>query len=557
MGQPKSRRWLQGWAGLAATAMLIAGCGGGSEEPAAGNNNNGDNNTSSPSGEDTMAPTGGSFSVQLGEPSFLAPTSQCYESECSQVISTIFAGLLSVDPKTSEQVFGGVAESIESEDGKVWTVKLKDGWTFHNGEPVDAESYLRAWNYSAYGPNATQTGFFFSPVEGYDDLQGKKPKAKEMTGLRAVDDTTIEITLSQPFSQWPLVMSYTPAFAPIAKECLDDLKACQEQPIGNGPYQISGKWEHNTSITVERYEDYQGEDAGNADEIVFKIYGDVATAYKDWQAGNLDITGTDPTQVPQARAAAGDRIVEVDSGSFAYFGFPLFMEEFQDIRIRQALSLAIDRETIADKVYNGLVSPAGDVIAGFVPGARTDACEYCRYDPDEAKRLYEEAGGLPGDKITLWFNNDGGHEQFVQALANGWRNVLGLDYELESQPFTPYLATLGKGEFNGPFRLGWLPDYPSPENYLDPIYGEGSSNYGKWSGPAQKKFLELVAKGDAAATVEEGLPAYQAAADVVLEELPVIPLWFGTTFIVYSENVDNVNYDPLNQILLTEVSVNQ
>jgi len=284
-----------------------------------------------------MAPTGGSFSVQLGEPSFLAPTSQCYESECSQVISTIFAGLLSVDPKTSEQVFMGVAESIESEDGKVWTVKLKDGWTFHNGEPVDAESYLRAWNYSAYGPNATQTGFFFSPVEGYDDLQGKKPKAKEMTGLKAVDDTTIEITLSQPFSQWPLVMSYTPAFAPIAKECLDDLKACQEQPIGNGPYQISGKWEHNTSITVERYEDYQGEDAGNADEIVFKIYGDVATAYKDWQAGNLDITGTDPTQVPQARAAAGDRIVEVDSGSFAYFGFPLFMEEFQDIRIRQAL----------------------------------------------------------------------------------------------------------------------------------------------------------------------------------------------------------------------------
>jgi ABC-type oligopeptide transport system substrate-binding subunit len=536
--------------------MLIAGCGGGSsEEPGAGNTG-GANNDSSPSGEDTMAATGGSFSIGTSEPSFLAPTSQCYESGCSQVLGVLFTPLLTVDSKTSEQVMAA-AESIDSEDGKVWTVKLKEGWTFHNGEPADAESYLRAWNYSAYGPNATQTGFFFSPVEGYDDLQGKKPKAEEMSGLKAVDDTTIEITLSEPFSQWPLVMSYGPAFAPIAKECLDDLKTCQDQPIGNGPYQISGKWEHNQSITVEKFEDYQGDDAGNADEIVFKIYGELATAFKDWQAGNVDITDVDPSQVPQAQAAAGDRFLSVDSGSFSYLGIPLFMKEFQDIRIRQALSLAIDRETIADKVFNGLLQPAGDVIAPFVPGSRTDACEYCRYDPDEAKRLYEEAGGLPGDTVTVWFNNDGGHEQYIQAVANGWRNVLGLDFKVESQPFTPYLATLDKGEFNGPYRLGWIPDYPSPENYLDPIYGEGSSNYGKWSGPAHEEFIDLVAKGDAAPTVDEGLPTYQAAADVVLEELPVIPMFFGKTSIVYSENLDNVNYDPLNQVLIKEVTVTQ
>ncbi|MEJ7744488.1 MAG: ABC transporter substrate-binding protein [Nocardioidaceae bacterium] len=158
------------------------------------------------------------------------------------MLNTIYTGLLSIDPETQEQVFG-VAESIDSPDGLVWTVKLKEGWTFHNGEPVDADSYIRGWNYAAYGPNATQTGFFFSPVEGYDDMQGEQPKAKELSGVKKVDDLTIEITLGKPFSQWPLSMSYTPPFAPMAKECLDDLKKCQEQPIGNGPYQIAGEVE--------------------------------------------------------------------------------------------------------------------------------------------------------------------------------------------------------------------------------------------------------------------------------------------------------------------------
>jgi oligopeptide transport system substrate-binding protein len=545
MWRRTSHRWV---AALFAVTMVTAACGG-------------DSGTDGDTDDGAVTPTGGTFSVQSTEPSFLAPTSQCYESGCSQVLTLVNTGLLRIDPESGEQVFDH-AESIESPDGKVWTVTLKEGWEFHNGEPVDAESYIRAWNESAYGPNATQTGFFFSPVEGYDDLQlpegapeNAQPKEKQMSGLVAVDDTTIEITLSEAFSQWPLVMSYTPAFAPIAQACLEDLNACNEEPIGMGPYQMAGPWEHNESITIERYEDYQGEDVGNADTIEFKIYSNPAVAFRDWQAGNLDISDPDPTQVPQARAAAGERVLQVDSGAFSYMGMPYFLEEFQDVRIRQALSLAIDRETIAEKIYNGTVTPATDVIAPFVPGSRTDACQYCVYDPEEAKRLYDEAGGLPNDEVTIWFNNDGGHEAWIQAVGNTWRSDLGLSYSLESQPFTPYLAAMDAGEQTGPYRLSWIPDYPSPENYLDPVYGEGSANYGQWAGPARDRFLSLIEEGDAATTVEDGIPAYQAAADVVLEELPVVPLWFSDQFLVYSENVDNVKYSPLDQILLDEVTV--
>ncbi len=545
MGRRTTTRWL---AGLAAAGLLAVSCGGGGDTGGAAAGGGGEQTT----GE----ATGGSFSVQSGEPQALAPMGACYSSECSQIINVLWTGLLSIDPSNSEEILG-VAESIDSPDGLVWTVKLKEGWKFHNGEPVDAESFVRAWNYNAYGPNATEIGFFFSPVKGYDALQGKNPKSKEMSGLKVVDPQTIEITLSEAFSQWPLTMSYTPGFAPMAKACLDDLKACNEAPIGNGPYEIDGEWQHNRQIAVTKYADYQGDDPGNADEIVFKIYGSPATAFRDYQAGNLDIVTPDPSQVPQAKATVPEEnVLQVDSGSYAYFGFPFYEPAYQDLKIRKALSMAIDREAIIDRILNGLYQPAQDVIAPFVPGSRDDACgENCTYNPEMAKQLWEEAGGVPGNKVTIWFNNDGGHEAWVQAMAKQWQDVLGVDFSFESQPFTPYLASLASGDVDGPYRLGWLPDYPSPENYLNPIYGSGSSNYGKWSGPAHQEFLDLVDEGDAAASVEAGIPAYQEAADVVLRELPVIPLWFGQTFIVFSDNVSNVEYSPLDQLLLTRVQV--
>jgi len=535
----RSKTWLP--IAAISLALVAAGCGGGGS---------GDGEGNAPADQQ-----GGSFSVSSSEPEAFAPTSACYSSDCSQIINQVWTSLLKIDPETQEQELL-MAESIESDDSQNWTIKLKDGFTFHNGEPVTAQSYVDAWNYAAYAPNATQLGFFFSKVEGYDDLQGAKPKAKEMSGLSAPDDSTIEVALTEPFSQFPVTLSYTPASAPMAKECMDDIKACNEQPIGNGPYQFAEKWNHNQSITLEKYPDYSDEaTAGNVDTIEFKIYADLKTAYRDFQGGQLDIVTPDPSQVPQAQAQYADQLLQVDSGSFSYIGFPFYVPAFQDVRIRQALSMAIDREAIIDRVLNGLYTPAQDVISPFVPGSRDDACETCVYDPEEAKRLYDEAGGLPGDKITLYFNNDGGHEDWTQAVAQGWKEDLGIETEFASQPFTPYLNQLGtRSEVKGPYRLGWLPDYPSAQNYLDPIYGEGSSNYGDWKGPDHDEFLDLVNQGDQAADPDEAISLYQEAADVVLDNQVVIPLWFGETFIITSQNVDNVAYSPTDQLLLSDVT---
>jgi peptide/nickel transport system substrate-binding protein/oligopeptide transport system substrate-binding protein len=527
-----------------AAALVLASCGGGSSDKSSGSGDSGGSGA-----------TGGSFSISSAEPEAFAPTSACYSSDCSSIINQVFTGLLSVDPKTTKQQLHA-AESINSEDGAKWTIKLKPGFKFSNGEPADAEAFVRAWNYTAYAPNATQLGFFFSKVKGYDDLQGKKPKAKEMSGLKAVDANTIEVQLSKPFSQWPLVMSYTPAFAPMAKACLQDIKACNEKPIGNGPYEFADKWQHNQSITLKKVADYPDKaNAGNADEITYKIYGDLKTAYRDFQSGELDIVEqVDSTQQEQAQAQYPDQILQVDSGSYSYLGFPFYVKDFENVDVRKALSMAIDRDTIIDRVFNGTYLPATDVIPGFVPGSRDDACDACKYDPEQAKKLYDAAGGPK--QLTIWFNNDGGHEQWTQAVAQGWKKDLGIDVKFKSMPFTPFLNTLGtRKDVDGPYRLGWLPDYPSPENYLDPIYGAGSSNYGDWKGPEHDKFLKLIDEGNSASSVEQGLPKYQEAADVVLDNMVVIPLWFGKTFLLHSTRVDNVSYSPTDQTLLKQVTV--
>ena len=537
MGRPTSLRLV---VGLAAVAMVTAACSGSDD----GGGDSGDSGGAGASG--------GTFAMNITEPEKLAPAADCYSSDCSQILSVIFDGLLTIDPESKEQVFVA-AESIESKDGKVWTIKLKPGQKFQNGEPVDAASYLRAWNYNAYGPNTTQIGFFFSPVEGYDDMQGENPKAKELSGLKAVDDTTIEVTLTDPFSQWPLVMSYAPAFVPMAQECFDDIKACNEQQIGTGPYQMAEPWQHNESITLEKWADYQGDQPANADTIEMPMYADLKTAFRDWQAGNLDlVNGVDPSQVEQAKAEGGDRWLSVDDGSYTGLGLPTYIDTFDDVRIRHALSMAIDRDTITERILNGQSTPAHDYIAPFVPGARDDACQYCEYDPEAAKALLDEAGGIPGNEVTIFFNNDGGHEDWTQAIGEGWKNDLGIDYKLASIPFTPWLNTLDEGKSPGAYRQSWIPDYPSPENYLDPLYGEGSANYSRYQ---SDEFLKLIAEADAAPSIDEGIPLYQEAADVVLEDMPVIPLWFGKSEIVYNERLDNVTYDPLLQILLGEVSV--
>ena len=532
---------LRATAAAAVLALGLAACGGGSseDEPTSG------------SGEPTGSP-GGSYVGEITEPSFLAPTSNCYESECSQILDMINDPVVTTDFETGELIFDGLAESIEpNEDQTVWTVTLKEGRTFQNGEPVDPESFERAWSYAADPKNAMATAGFFSRIEGAGE-------GKQLKGFKVVDDQTFEVTLSGPFSQFGQLMSYTPAFSPIAQECLDDLKACNEEPIGTGPYMMDGAWDHNKSIAVTKWDDYAGDQPATADSVDFKMYTTPTAAFRDFQNGGLDVINLAPEVYLEAKGTLGDDIIEDPTATLTYLGFPTKEAPYDNPQVRQAISMSIDRQLIVDQVLNGLAFPSTDIVTPPIPGSRDDACGYCTYDPEQAKQLLEEAGVDPeGETLTYYFNADAGHDQWVEAAARQVQENLGFDYELEAQEWAQYLKFLDGESFTGPFRLGWSLDYPSPENYLRPIVGTGGdSNYTGLLQPGGRRPARP--RATRPPSTEEAISFYQQAGDVALEDMPIIPMWSGQTAIASSDNVGDVRYDQGDgEIAYKEISVNQ
>jgi ABC-type oligopeptide transport system substrate-binding subunit len=515
-------------------------------------------------GEDNPAPgdgaSGGTYSVTITNPENpLVPTNTT-ESEGSLVLSGLFTGLVDYDPETSEVVYEGVAASIESDDSTTWTVKLKDGWTFHDGSKVDAASFVDAWNYGALSTNAQGAASFFSNIAGYADVQapeGGQPKAKTMSGLKVVDPLTFTVTLSSPFAQFPLTVGYN-AFYPLPKAFFADPVAFGKKPVGNGPFQAQEAFQPDRGFTLTRYEEYAGEPA-KADAVEVKVIADINTQYLEVQAGNLDVLDQiPPDAISSAPDEFGDRYLTRPSSSTTYLNFPTYDPRFADKRVRQAFSMAIDRKAITEAVFNGTREPAYSAISPVVDGSREDACRYCEYKPDEAKKLLAETEFDTSKPVDLWFNAGAGHDEWVQAVGNSLRDNLGITYKLQGGlMFAEYLPKQDAKQMTGPFRSGWSMDYPSPQNYLEPLYGTAAlppngSNTSFFSNP---EFDALIAKGNRAASNEDAIKAYQEAEDLLLEEMPVAPMFFGQVQAVHSERVANVVVDAFGTIQLADVTV--
>jgi ABC-type oligopeptide transport system substrate-binding subunit len=280
-------------------AMVLSACGGSDDSGSGGGAGGGE---------------GGSFSIYIGEPENPLVPSNTTESEGHQVISSLWTGLIEYSAQ-GEVEYTGVADTIESQDNTTWTVTLKDGWTFHDGTPVTAQSFVDAWNYAAYSPNAQNASYFFSNIQGYDQLQAPTddagnvtgdPAATEMSGLRVVDDRTFEVALATPFAQFPVTVGYS-AFYPLPEAFFADPAGFGARPIGNGPFQADEEFVPGQGFTVTRFDDYGGEEPAQAQSVEFRVYADLNTGYTDVQGGNLDVLPDMPTERRTSSVTASSR----------------------------------------------------------------------------------------------------------------------------------------------------------------------------------------------------------------------------------------------------------
>ncbi|MET8951726.1 peptide ABC transporter substrate-binding protein [Streptomyces sp. NPDC004393] len=532
------------WVAIAAVVALGAtACGGGGD------------NGSSGSGKGN-----GVVSVEIGEPqNGLVPTNT-YETEGGQVINALFTGLTELD--ANNKVVNAMAQSIETKDNKVWTIKLKSGYTFHNGEKVTAQSFVDAWNYGANQTNAQQTNPLFSHIQGYSDLnpgEGKKPSTDKMSGLKAVSDDTLQVTLTAPFAAFPAQLSFT-AFVPLPQVFFKDPKGFGDAPIGNGPFKMQGKFQHNEAINTTKYDKYPGAANIQPKGVDFKIYSNLDTAYKDLVAGNLDIQLVVPNSgLPTYKKDLPGRTIDQPDSAVGYIGFPIkYNKAFQNADLRKAISMAIDRKTIADKVFLGARTPADDYISPIVDGYRKGACgDACTLNVAKAKELYKKSGGLPGNKLEIGYNADGGHKEWVEAVANQLQQNLGL--QVTAKPFEQFqtiLNDLDAKKYQGAFRMAWSMDYPDMEDYLRPVFSKDAiANGSNYSGYVNDQFEKLLVQGDKAPTHEDAVKTYQQADDVLLKDLPYIPVYFYTLNSGYSDKVKSMKVAGNHLILWDSVKL--
>ncbi|MEV6617065.1 ABC transporter substrate-binding protein [Streptomyces sp. NPDC051051] len=533
------------WAACAAAAALTAtACGGGGD-----------------SGGDT----GAVLSSSWGDPQNPLEPANTNEVQGGKVLDMIFRSLKKYDPETGKAE-DMLAEKIETSDSQNFTVTIKDGWTFSNGEKVTARSFVDAWNYGAGLKNNQKNAYFFGYIEGYDKTHpedGSKQTAETLSGLKVVDDKTFTVKLNQKFSTFPDVLGY-PAYAPLPQAFFTDHAGWLAKPVGNGPYAVDS-YTKGSQMSLRKWADYPGDDAAENGGVDLKVYTDNNTAYTDLLAGNLDLVDDVPAaQLKNVKNDLGDRYLNTPAGILQTLAFPFYDPKWNKSgsdKVRTGLSRAIDREQITETIFQKTRTPATDWTSpvlgadgGFKEGLCGDACDY---DPAEAKKLIQEGGGLPGGQVKITYNADtGSHKQWVDAVCNSINNALGNEKACVGNPvgtFADFRSQIGDRKMAGPFRAGWQMDYPLIQNFLQPLYyTNASSNDGKWS---NKEFDDLVNKANAETDTAKAVETFQQAEEVVRDNMAAIPLWYQNGSAGYSERLSGVKLNPFSVPVYNEIKV--
>ncbi len=469
-------------------------------------------------------------------------------------IDLLFSRLISFDAKGNAS--NEVAESIEANaDATQYTIKLKKGWKFTDGTPVTAESFTKAWSYTANAKNAQKCASFFSTIKGYDKLQDADNLKgdEQLEGLTVVNDNEFTVDLNQSDSVFAIKVGYS-GFAPLPESFYKDPKVFGEKPVGNGPYKFQS-WDHDNEIVLVKNPDYKGNRTPKNDGVTFKVYTKDEAAYADIQSGSLDVMESVP--------ASATKTFETDSTVQAYnkagsviqqFTIPSGLKHFEagteegTLR-RQAISMAINRNNICEKVLNGTGTPASDFTSPLTPGYSDSlkGSDNLKYNASKAKELWEKANAISpwtsDDKLTFAYNADGGHETIYTAVVNSINNTLGSEVAATNPDptFNDYRTAVSDRKVQGAFRSGWQPDYPSAENYLVQNFSSSAadgngSNDGDYK---NSKFDDLCNQAAAAQTTDEANKLYQQAQEVLLNDLPAVPLYYANAYGVASTNVSN------------------
>jgi oligopeptide transport system substrate-binding protein len=449
------------------------------------------------------------------------------------IIVALFEGLVSPNPKdlTPEP---GVAESwTVSPDQKTYTFKIRANAKWSNGDAFTAQDFVYSWNRVLSPGLASEYAYMLYPVENAEAFNAGKIKDFAQVGVRALDPQTLQVRLKAPTPYFLQLLAHYSTFpvhkATIEKHGAMDARGTKwtrpENMVSNGPFTLK-QWDLNKIIRVEKNPLYWDAQTVALNGIHFYPTDSQQTEERKFRAGELHVTNEVPLNKIEVYRKENPELIRVTPylGTY-YYRMNVTKKPLDNVKVRQALVMAIDRKQIVERVTKGGQIPAESFTppgtAGYTAAARIE------YNPEKARQLLAEAG-YPGGKgmppVEILFNTSEAHKVIAEAVQQMLKKELGIDVQLANQDWKVYLSSQKTLNY-GISRAGWIGDYVDPNNFLDMWVTGGGNNQTGWSNARYDALIkEASMTGDSA----KRFAAFQEAEKILLTELPVIPIYTYT-----------------------------
>ena len=473
-----------------------------------------------------LKPVAGGIRIESGEPGSLDPV-RADDPDTIAIVRELFRGLVQYDPVTAEPMPAAALSWRVRSDAEQFTFNLRHDDRFSNGELVTADSFVRAFNRLASKAVGSPLASILSGVAGFDDFRAAR--IDSLTGVVALDEFRLQITLTTPDADFVAKLGQ-PALSPIPS---DNAMAAQrpsfaQHPIGNGPFLLD-QWVHNESITLKPNSRYYGKKPA-VSEATFVVLDNLDDAYDQWKAGNLDWTPVPPDKWREAQLQNPSRLVKRATGTLLYLVAITDLSPTKNVALREAISLAIDRRSLATSLFAGTAQAATGVLPPAMPGYRdpgsgTGPCAMCDFDETQARGVLAAAHVKPTTTVRVAYGEGSGTDAWAQRITGEIGRVLHLPTQLiPKKPLSDYRAFLAgaKGGLVGGAAIAM--NAPTPADFFDRLFGQGAEALSRWRNAT---FDGLIAQAKSE-TNEVGREAlYRHAEDAVLSQLPIIPLWFA------------------------------
>ncbi|OPZ63533.1 MAG: Oligopeptide-binding protein OppA precursor [Firmicutes bacterium ADurb.Bin506] len=470
-----------------------------------------------------------------------------------------FEGLTRMDENNIPQPAIATSWTI-SPDGLVYTFKLRrSSWS--NGQPVTAADFEWAWKRALRPETASEYAYQLYYLKNGQAFNEGTITDENLVGVKALDQYTLQVTLEAPtpfFLQLCAFPTLMPVYRKVVEANPEGWFQNVNNYIGNGPFKIT-KWEHNSKIELVPNPHYWNRSAIKLTNLTFYLIDDVQTALSMFETGQLDAFDAPP-------AAEIDRLIQQGFlhkspyvGTY-YYMFNTTAKPVNDVRVRRALAMAIDRQQLIDRVVRGGQLPALAYVPGGLPGSkagvefRDEGGNYFTEDVAAAKKLLAEAGypdgkGFP--TISILYNTSENHKKIAEAIQEMWKKNLGIDVRLTNQEWQVYLDSRDALDYQVA-RAGWIGDYVDPNTFLDMWTSNNGNNDSGWK---NAKYDELIF--GAAKTTDQAKRAKMLhdAEKILMDEMVVMPIYFYVNLNVYKPTIKGVSYSPLGFVDFTNAYV--